>query len=205
MLGTPVCVAVAVVLLGAGDGVGDQVGGVGVEVAEGLQDGGVGVVGGQAGCLAAVGAVADAGKAGVVAVGAVAAGGGGADVVVAAGGAGDQSGEVVVARPSSGRSAPPGFPPPWRTRRRSSRWSRCGSPGHWAGWCRRPGRWPQPAAGRAGLPPRTVCMDARLGPHCQAERAEVIAGPWLLSAPSLPVSARTGSPDGGRQVGQVPG
>ena len=95
VLGAPVGVSVAVACAGAGDRVGDQVTGLGVEVAEGLQDGGVGLVGGQPGGLAAVGAVAHPGEAGVVAVGAVAAGGGGADVLVAARRAGDQPGEVV--------------------------------------------------------------------------------------------------------------
>jgi hypothetical protein len=65
---------------GAGDGVGDEGRGLGVEVGEGAEDGGVGVVGGQAGGVAAVGAVAGAGEAGVVAVGAAAAGGGGAEL-----------------------------------------------------------------------------------------------------------------------------
>jgi hypothetical protein len=49
VFGVLVGVAVAVAGLGAGDGVGDEVAGLGVEVAEGLEYGGVGLVGGQAG------------------------------------------------------------------------------------------------------------------------------------------------------------
>jgi hypothetical protein len=58
VFGAPVGVPFAVPLLGALDGVCDQVAGVGVEVAERPEDGGVGVVGGQPDGLAAVGAVA---------------------------------------------------------------------------------------------------------------------------------------------------
>ena len=46
--GVPVGVAVVVAGLGAGDGVGDEGGSLGVEIGEGVEDGGVSVVGGQA-------------------------------------------------------------------------------------------------------------------------------------------------------------
>ncbi|HXW88602.1 MAG TPA: hypothetical protein VEJ42_10095 [Streptosporangiaceae bacterium] len=96
VLGALAGVPVAVTLLCLGDGVVDEAGGVGVEVAQCLEDGGVGFVGGQPRGRAAVGAVAGAGEAGVVAVGAGPAGGGGANVAVPAVRAGDQPGEVVV-------------------------------------------------------------------------------------------------------------
>lgn len=97
MLGAAVGVAVAVSLLRAGDGVGDQVGVAGVEGGQRLQDGRVEGGGWEARGLAAVGAVAAARKAGVVAVDAGAAGGGGAGELVSARRAGDQPGQVVVA------------------------------------------------------------------------------------------------------------
>jgi hypothetical protein len=97
VLGAALGVAVTVALPRSGDGVGDQVSVAGVEGDQRVQDGGVEGVGEEALGVAAVGAIAAAGEAGVVPVDAVAAGGGGADELVSACRAGDQPGQVVVA------------------------------------------------------------------------------------------------------------
>ena len=96
MLGALAGVPVAVTLLCPGDRVLNELSGVGAEVAQGLQDCGVGFAGGQPRCRAAARAVAGAGQAGVVPVGAGPPGGRGADVTVHAVRAGDQPGQVVV-------------------------------------------------------------------------------------------------------------
>ncbi|HEX8630020.1 MAG TPA: hypothetical protein VF755_17825 [Catenuloplanes sp.] len=94
--GAAVGVAVVVVLPGAGDDIGEQVGAAGEGVGDGGEDCGLEIVGVDATRGTAGGAVAGAGEAGVVPVAAGLAGGGGADVLVPAAWAGDQSGAVVV-------------------------------------------------------------------------------------------------------------
>ncbi|HEX5116061.1 MAG TPA: hypothetical protein VFW65_12760 [Pseudonocardiaceae bacterium] len=94
--GDPLGVAGEVELAGVGDGLGDQVGVVGIELAHGGEHGLVGVLGVEARRGAFGGAVAGAGEAGVVAVGLGAAGGGGADHGLVAVGAAQFAGEQVL-------------------------------------------------------------------------------------------------------------
>lgn len=82
--GVPVGVGVVELCEGFGDDFVQDGVGVGVEVVEGLEDGGVGGVGGESDAVAAGGAVAVVGKAGVVAVAGVAALDGGVDILASA-------------------------------------------------------------------------------------------------------------------------